>query len=287
MMQCGTCERCGQVRRLGYTKRVRGEDLFMCGACIDRYCNDSDEDDEMTPAPCVDEDMAKICGRMGVPEKLSLVPAGQLQRNPLRIAYGDDLKNQDTYSVISDPDSNYFMGHGAEGVWPAAKLLTRYLLTLPLEGVTMLELGAGCGLPGIAAARRGAHVVMTDLPWVLPLTGYNVDANFDDTDPQRPKLASLQWGCEADAASITTKYSPDLVVGADVVYRDEELKALFATISTIGCREVILSVVQREAIMSDFAKRVGSFGWQVELLGSEDRIGVVRLITDLYSSGGA
>lgn len=285
-MQCGTCQRCGQSGKLGYLCSTKGGEAFNCGACIDRYCDDSDED----MAPCVDErhdNLTSICSRMDVPEKLSDVPDGRLEYESLVIHPGDDPKLQETFCAVADPENNLFMGHGAAGVWPAAKLLTKYLLTQPLEGLNIVELGAGCGIPGIAAARHGAHVTLTDLPWVLPLTGYNIEANFAPADPQRPKLAPLRWGSKEDASALVAKSRPDIVIGADVVYRDDELKLLLKTIAELGANEVILTLVRREDILSSFSRTIANCCWHEKILGFEDSIAVVRVFRDSHGAAGA
>ena len=42
------------------------------------------------------------------------------------------------------------------GVWPASILMARYAVQMreALEGRVVLELGCGCGLPGLAAGKR-------------------------------------------------------------------------------------------------------------------------------------
>src|SRR6185503_9525880 len=47
-------------------------------------------------------------------------------------------------------------------LWPSARPLAEALAAMPLEGVSVLELGCGLGLPSIVAAGRGARVVATD-----------------------------------------------------------------------------------------------------------------------------
>lgn len=66
--------------------------------------------------------------------------------------------------------------------WDGALLLARYLevCSSNVRGCRVLELGAGwrCGVVGIAAAALGAQsVLMTDLPYVLPLLRSNMDSN--------------------------------------------------------------------------------------------------------------
>ena len=69
--------------------------------------------------------------------------------------------------------------------WASSYLLAKRLLNLretlpPLDvGSQVLELGAGTGLVGIAAAViLQAHVYLTDLPEIVPNLERNIDANF-------------------------------------------------------------------------------------------------------------
>ncbi|NND96483.1 MAG: SAM-dependent methyltransferase [Pirellulaceae bacterium] len=78
-------------------------------------------------------------------------------------------------AVASDPDGMLIeacerQDAGETGVidpfwattWRAAAGLDQYLDRLPLDNVDVLELGCGTGHAGIAAALRGANVVLTD-----------------------------------------------------------------------------------------------------------------------------
>ena len=51
---------------------------------------------------------------------------------------------------------------------------------------------------------------LTDLPWLLPLTQLNVDANgWESHRSMRPTVAPLRWGHAADAARMP--HAVDLV----------------------------------------------------------------------------
>ena len=85
-------------------------------------------------------------------------------------------------------------------MWPASYLLACCLAAPPLEiamrGATVIELGAGCGLPGLAGWACGARrVVLTDLPENLPRLDAILDANgVNDASGQlRMSTAALDW----------------------------------------------------------------------------------------------
>jgi hypothetical protein len=68
-------------------------------------------------------------------------------------------------------------------LWPAAEALCHYLEATygasdGLQGLRVLELGAGTGLVGIFAARLGADVTLTDLPTVVENLEANVALNW-------------------------------------------------------------------------------------------------------------
>ena len=87
-------------------------------------------------------------------------------------------------------------------VWPSSSLLARYLhssgLAGALVGRSVLELGAGCGLPGFAAHLAGAsRVCLTDLPINLPRLQQLVALN---EAPPTVSVEALDWASPLPAA---------------------------------------------------------------------------------------
>ena len=176
--------------------------------------------------------------------------------------------------VLTDPGNGHFPGVGAEKMWPAATRLVEFLFDpevfTTLRGQVCIELGAGCGVPGMLLACKGMQVHLTDLPWLLPLTELNVAANFDDDDPQRPSVAALRWGCAADVRVLPAP--PDLILGADVVYVLEDLPPLFETLEDLHgpVSQVIFSIQHRgssgahdSGIRQAFEAKARACGWQL------------------------
>ncbi|HLW94678.1 MAG TPA: hypothetical protein VKS25_04810, partial [Solirubrobacteraceae bacterium] len=73
----------------------------------------------------------------------------------LRPPSADDLIDEQAF------DEDEFMPYWAE-LWPSGVALARVVSELDLTGMRALELGAGLGLPALAAAVRGADVLATD-----------------------------------------------------------------------------------------------------------------------------
>ncbi len=95
--------------------------------------------------------------------------------------------------------------------WPSATALAVALEAEDLEGVRVLELGCGLGLPSLAAARAGATVLATDLsPAAVALTAVNAERNA-----VRLEVAVADWAAPARLLAVAPW---DLVVAADVLY---------------------------------------------------------------------
>jgi hypothetical protein len=81
---------------------------------------------------------------------------------------------------VEEEDGQAHQGTGLK-TWDAAVVLARLLEAQAgslVQGRRVLELGAGTGLSGLAAALVGAsHVLLTDLPYTIPRLQANVAAN--------------------------------------------------------------------------------------------------------------
>eukprot|EP00434_Breviolum_minutum_P009125 symbB.v1.2.008038.t1/scaffold490.1/size198488/9 len=81
-------------------------------------------------------------------------------------------------------------------IWPSGFLLAKALaegavvFQHPWSSMKVLELGAGPGLPGLAAAKMGARVTLTDYDELVPLMERNIGHNnLED----RARAAALDW----------------------------------------------------------------------------------------------
>jgi len=104
-------------------------------------------------------------------------------------------------------------------MWFSSRVLTKFLashLDGPLSKLRVLELGAGCGVPGMALAQQGATVMLTDLAGACPPLELNVRANFA-TATATPRVMPLHWDSSSETEEALRQMAPlDYVIGADV-----------------------------------------------------------------------
>ena len=114
------------------------------------------------------------------------------------------------------------------GVWPASLILARWLVTQRkelLDDATVVELGCGCAVPGLAAALHGRPkaVHLTDLnPETLANAEQNVQLNKEsflvpDT-AAHVHVTAMDWGNEASYPA-GAMGAVDVVLGSDLVYQ--------------------------------------------------------------------
>jgi len=103
-------------------------------------------------------------------------------------------------------------------IWEASAVLAGYLIGLPPDpDKTMLEIGCGLGMVGIAAARAGHRVTMTEIDaHALDFARANAVAN----DCPGITIQRLDW----NAPDLNGRY--DYIVGSETIYRSEDIDAL-------------------------------------------------------------
>lgn len=118
-------------------------------------------------------------------------------------------------------------------LWPSAIALARAVGRRELGGRSVLELGCGLGLPGLAAAAGGARVTLTD--WAPEAV---VAARDNAT---RNGVALEAFVCDWRAPEALVARAPwDLVLLADVLYEERNVAPLLDLLPRLG-REVLLA----------------------------------------------
>lgn len=119
-----------------------------------------------------------------------------------------------------------------------------------MRNKTVLELGAGCGLVGVACGILGAtRVVMTDLQYALPLMRENVERNANDT--QCPiECKECDWFSPASIDELfgNADGPPDVILVADCVWLSSLIVPLLQTLkayTTHSHTKVLITYQQR------------------------------------------
>lgn len=134
------------------------------------------------------------------------------------------------------------VGRADEGTglvtWDASVVLAAYLEKHSehvVKGKRVLELGAGTGLTGIAAALLGADLVLlTDLSYTLNNLRRNVELHHSSLSNRSVvEVSELDWSRPEtyDARDF------DVVLAADVVWVEELIPAFVAALGAVACRK--------------------------------------------------
>jgi predicted nicotinamide N-methyase len=165
-----------------------------------------------------------------------------------------------TGAILSHEDEERFLSGDQPRLpygivlWPAAIALAHELAARSVRGASVLELGAGTGLPGIVAATLGARVVQTDRnAGALVVCRKNAERNG---------VALEQRAADWTAWRETDRY--DLIIGSDILYAESahpELRRIFDANLAPGGR-LLLSDPFRTASF-ELLEGMAADGWNV------------------------
>ena len=154
-------------------------------------------------------------------------------------------------------------------VWPAGKALASLLLD-PASSVarlvrnkSILELGAGCGIAGLAAAIAGAKkVFLTDRKETLPHLRNNVEINRVAIPTTTHVCAEeLEWGKEIGSEFIH-KDNIDVIIASDCMYWASLYDRLVMTLLNLSTPKTLILLVhqtRRKEVEKTFYERLSRF----------------------------
>ncbi len=164
----------------------------------------------------------------------------------------DKVKNFE--ELITDPSDPDQVPCWAE-IWPAAVGLAHYLEACDwLSGCSVIELGAGLGLPGIVAGLNGAGVTFSDF--------HRLSLDYCSKNAELNGLKDYTT-LFADWRDFPENRYYDVLLGADIVYEPRLLPYL---------EKIIKNYVRRGSlIILSHASRKVTFSF-IEKLSTEERI---------------
>lgn len=167
-------------------------------------------------SPELSSEAAAILAGLQKRHRVSLSPLA-IREHRLQILQLDDLE-----SLIGglDPFADVEKFPFWVKIWEAAVVLADFMASQPpVEDGRVLELGAGLGLPGLAAAAAGHRVVLSDYEEQI-IDFQRVSAAACGVTPQVEHLL-LDWlAPPADLPRFTT------IIGAEVLFREDFFQPL-------------------------------------------------------------
>jgi predicted nicotinamide N-methyase len=143
------------------------------------------------------------------------------------------LSSGHTLQLLEQPEASI-----GSYLWPGAHLLSSFLQEQPalVAGLRVLELGAGCGLCGLAARCLGASsVLLTDRAAEVRLLQHNLQLNAAALGGSACAL-ELEWGSEGwqrAAEAVASWGAPQLLLASDCVYKEEVALLLVETLQAL------------------------------------------------------
>ena len=148
-------------------------------------------------------------------------------------------------------------------IWPGSEALAAYVAAHAKDfaGQRLIEIGAGCGLPGLTAAAVGAKVVLCDLKEALKTLEGNALAN----DLSNVEVRELRWNFDVDTRGLENA----IVIGSDVVYKESLVAPLLCTLRRLRPSRILLGNEVRSQHQPRFRRTLQAAGFEVKLLHQE------------------
>jgi predicted nicotinamide N-methyase len=188
------------------------------------------------------------------------------------------LSVRDSYALLDRISPEEFlkdeqMPYWAE-IWPAAVTLSHVIMeSLDIAGKSLVELGAGVGMASVAAAKKGARVLVTDYSTeALKFAVYNALRNGVALETGR-----LDW------RMVHSDEKFDFVIAADVLYERVNLLPIVTAIETLlkpGGAAYIAD--PRRRLAEQFLELVSENGFMVTSSDMHDATGDRTIAVTVY-----
>lgn len=134
----------------------------------------------------------------------------------------------------------------AAGVWEASVVLAMALEWSSIKPGTVLELGSGLAVAGLAAALRGGDVVLTDLAEVVPRTVQRATTHRSlvASAGGSTTVVAFDWR-DAAPGEVVARGPYDLVLSADAIYRADLLEPFLRALDAVASKEVLVAHKKR------------------------------------------
>ncbi|KAG9415893.1 hypothetical protein AC1031_000275 [Aphanomyces cochlioides] len=146
------------------------------------------------------------------------------------------------FKVLDKPLYIQEVGNTGKGtgltIWDGSVVLAKYLESTSnpshnVQGKRVLELGAGTGLVGLAAAFCGAsEVTITDLAYTLENVDANIRANAEALSTSIVSTHELDWFAKDIPDSLRVQ-TVDILVGSDIVWVEDLIPPLVDSITKL------------------------------------------------------
>jgi hypothetical protein len=158
-----------------------------------------------------------------------------------------------------------FLWQTGVSTWDGSIVLAKYLEKHPyiVKGKSVLELGAGTGVTGMAAAALGAsEVFISDLSYTLQNIVENVGLSFPEFEQVSDMRFQLDGSIEVgmlDWSDVSTYRYPqtgrpwDVIIGADVVWLEELVGPLVYALETLSDKQTVVLIAHQVVILYSFA----------------------------------